>query len=153
MQPGYAPVAPPPPPPARRSPGGTAVVVVLAVVILLCLGVGTAGYLLVVRVAPGASTPAGAADHLLTAIFKEQSADAAAPYICAEERDSAQDLLSSAAQYQQLGQVSWTEPKQASRSGDSAKVKSTLTAGSEKLHWTFDTQDQNGWRVCGISRG
>ncbi len=156
--------APPPygvPPRPTRTRGGTVVVVVLIGVILLCLGVGTTGYLLVVRVGPGASTPASAADRLLDAIFKQQDEKAASQYVCAKQRDarSVQQLLTQAARYQ--GTVTWSAPKQESRAADSAKVSAELRlrqgtgTGSGYAHqqWRFAVVDEHGWRVCGINTG
>lgn len=164
---GPPPMAPPPvgPPPGvaprpGRSASGTAVIVALVVAILLCLGVGTTGYLLVVRVPAGADRPPGAASGLLTAMFRSQSTDDAERYICAEEREpqSVQDLLSQAAQYGQSGTVSWSTPRIKKKRSDGSvlvttMLKVTANAQNEKgdsRRWTFTTVDERGWRVCDI---
>lgn len=135
-------------------------IVVLVVAIVLCLGVGTTGYLLVVRTPSGAANAPGAASGLLTAMFRSQSTDDAERYICAEQRDaqSVQDLLSQAAQYSQSGSVSWSSPRVSKKRADGStlvttKLKVTSSAQNGKgdtQRWTFTTVDERGWRVCDI---
>jgi hypothetical protein len=157
--------APYPQPPApTRSRGGTVTVVVLVGVILLCLGLGTTGYLLVGRVPAGADSPAAAADGLLDAVFHKQDADAAGTYVCAEQRDAGavKQLITEAARYQGPGAgVTWTAPKQTSRNDGKATVRATLTLKREvdgetqqaESDWQFQTVDEHGWRVCSIRTG
>jgi hypothetical protein len=167
---GRPPMAPPPVGPPLGPPGvvprpgrsasGTAVVVVLVVAVLLCLGVGTTGYLLVVRTPAGADQPPGAASGLLTAMFRSQSTDDAERYICAEQRDpqSVQDLLSQAAQYGQSGRVSWSTPHVKKKRSDGSVLVTTMLKVSSQAQdtkgdtrrWTFTTVDERGWRVCDI---
>ncbi|GAA4217486.1 Rv0361 family membrane protein [Actinocatenispora rupis] len=155
---GYGTPHPPAPP---RTRGGTVTVVVLIGVILLCLGLGTTGYLLVGRVPAGGASPAAAASGLLDAVFHEQNVDTANRYVCAQQRDanSVKQLITEAARYQGKGSgVTWTAPKQTSHDDDKAQVTSTLTlkrtvdGQSQSAHqtWTFQTVDEHGWRVCSI---
>jgi len=151
------PVSPPKPTPTRTR-GGTVVIFVLIGVVLLCLGLGTTGYLLVAKVDPGADRPAGAASALLSAIFTKQDEKAAERYVCAKQRDAdaVQQLIDEAAQYRQAGsKVSWSTPRQTARHGDDATVTAVLrlrrTAGrTDEQTWRFGVVEEHGWRVCSI---
>ena len=161
-----APYLTPPPAPPRptRTRGGTVAVFVLIGVVLVCLGLGTTGYLLVAKVEPGATKPTGAASGLLDAIFVRQDAKAAERYVCAEQRDAkaVQQLLDEAAQYQKPGsKVTWDHLEQTKRHGDKATVTAELTlrrtvqgeARTDRQTWKFGVADQHGWRVCSIRTG
>ncbi|HEY3507094.1 MAG TPA: hypothetical protein VGN37_30410 [Actinocatenispora sp.] len=157
--------APQPPAPSRvRTRGGTVTIVVLVGVILLCLGLGTTGYVLVGRVPAGADSPTAAASGLLDAVFNKQDADTAGQYVCAEQRDAdaVKQLITEAARYQGPGAgVTWTTPKETSRKDDKATVTATLTLKREvdgqsqqaESDWQFQTVDEHGWRVCSIRTG
>jgi hypothetical protein len=160
----YAAPTPPAPPRPTRTRAGTVTVFVLIGVVLICLGLGTTGYLLVVKVAPGAKQPTAAASGLLGAIFVEQDEKAADRYVCARQRDAkaVQQLLDEAAQYQQAGsKVTWSDLTQTTRHGDEATVTAELhlrrtvdgQPRTDDQKWRFGVTDERGWRVCAISTG
>ncbi|MGA8113256.1 MAG: hypothetical protein WCA46_06315 [Actinocatenispora sp.] len=149
----------PPPQRPKRNRGGTIMVLVLVGVILLCLGLGTASYVFVVRVDPGGGTPAAGADSLLTAVFDKKDPDAVSRYLCAKLRDgrSSADLVERGGRYQG---ASWDTPRQLSRSGENAKVGARLrfrlsSTGTDYSYqrWEFTMVDEDGWRVCGVHTG
>lgn len=157
----HYPAAPPRARRVGRPSAGTVVTVVLAGVIVVCLGLGATGYFLVARAAPGADSPAGAANGLLTALFHSGSEDDLGRYVCGEKRDSQsiQQLLTQTARYRQGdGTVRWAKPRQTGRHDDSATVTAKLTltssANGKSQHgtqrWKLGTVDENGWRVCTI---
>lgn len=160
----YPAPTPPAPPGPVRTRAGTVTVFVLIGVVLICLGLGTTGYLLVVKVDPGAKQPTGAASGLLGAIFVQQDEKAAERYVCAKQRDAkaVQQLLDEAAQYQRAGsKVTWSDLTQTARHGDEATVTAVLhlrrtvsgQARTDQQKWRFGVTDEHGWRVCAIRTG
>lgn len=161
-----APAGPPPPgvpgwapPQPRRRPGsrgGLAVVLILVFVVLLCGGLGTTGYFLVAKIPPGAPQPTDAVSRLLDAVFRQHDETTADRYVCDGARDgqTVPRLVQRAGQTSNA-QVTWTDPQQQSRKGDSAVVATDLTlpggtGDKTQQHWRFTVADEGGWRVCGL---
>jgi hypothetical protein len=151
--PGWAPPAP------RRRPGsrgGLAVVLILVAVVLACGGLGTTGYFLVARIPPGAPQPTDAVSRLLDAVFTKHDETTADRYVCDGARDGQTvTRLAQRAGQSNTTQVTWTDPKQDTRNGDSATVSTQLTlptdtGGTSRQRWRFTVADEGGWRVCGL---
>jgi hypothetical protein len=168
MPPAGPPVGPPPgpgwaPPAPRRRPGsrgGLAVVLILVGVVLLCGGLGATGYLLVARIPAGAPQPTSAVSRLLDAVFDKADETTADRYVCDGARDgqTAQRLRQRAhLTNTDTTKITWTDPTQDSRNGDSATVSTSLTlpgsgtADSSQQKWQFSVVDEGGWRVCGLT--
>lgn len=183
QQPGYGQPPGMPPyggPPPRRSHTGLLVglgsgilVLIVAIIIVAVYAFGGSGG--GSPAANGSAAPSGgsspsasdsptqAVDKYLTAIFTDKSKTEAEAVVCSAEKDNTHDTdpatvqkdLESSSGESDISVSSWTTPTEASKSGNTAKVKNTLnlkfSGQTAPVDVTWTLKNESGWKVCSVS--
>jgi hypothetical protein len=150
--------------PRYRPPrqAGVIATVVLCVVVALCLGGGLGAYVLVQNTQPrGATDPTDAVNGFLGAAFGSHSADAAAEFVCARNRNPEEltkmvEQITAFEERFESPRTSWdTHPVEVSGRNAAATVRLRLTVdetqvAEERLRLTL--VDQRGWFVCEVEQ-
>ncbi|MEV4198092.1 hypothetical protein [Micromonospora globbae] len=159
-----APAAPAPERPRRRV--RTVLTVVAGVVALLCLGGAVTGYVLYDRAtAPDRSAPDVVVDNYLRAFLVDRNDVRADQFVCESSgqldqlRSLRDDLAGREERFKVPITVSWGR-LDVQRHGDRADVQVNLTVSasvdgiiqSDRQSWTFTTDLDDDWRVCGAVR-
>ena len=135
----------------------------LVITLLLCAAGATSVYLLLRNAdsGRGASDPATAVDHFMTAVYTDRDASAAADLVCREARDEPKlnarvnQIKSYASAYDQPA-FRWSDPAVASQNDERAVVTLQLTMSTDdekqaQQELTFTVVHKTGWQVCDIA--
>ncbi len=146
--------------PQRRA--GVIATVVLGVVVALCLAGGVGAYVLVQNTQPrGATDPTAAVNGFLGAVFGRHSAEAAAEFVCARNRNPEEltkmvDRITAFEEQFESPRTSWdTPPIEVTGRNAATTVRLRLTVddtqvAEERLRLTL--VDQGGWFVCEVEQ-
>ncbi|MEV6926932.1 hypothetical protein AB0M46_20840 [Dactylosporangium sp. NPDC051485] len=152
----------PPQPPVKKKRGLMITLIVLGVVLVLCGGGGAAAWFVVQNnQGTGASTPVEAVNGFLTAVYKNNDADAALKYVCSSSRDK--DKLNARVNDIRKfnGALSsptytWPAPTVEKQDKDQATlvVDVKVTTSDEKvaeMKYKYIATQRKGWWVCEIT--
>ena len=148
---------------ARQHRSNLWVPLALVITLLLCAGSATSVYLLLRNAdsGRGASDPATAVDHFMTAVYTDRDASAAADLVCREARDESKlnarvnQIKSYASAYDQPA-FRWSDPAVAGQNDERALVAVQLTMSTDdekqaQQELTFTVVHKTGWQVCDIA--